>query len=79
MRTFISLPAGVARMPLGRFSVLTFAGCLPWCLLLVAIGNAAGANWETWHRRLGDLNYVVVALAVAIVGVWLLRRRRSTA
>ena len=79
VRTFISLPAGVARMPLGRFSVLTFAGCLLWSLLLVAIGNAAGANWETWHSRLGDLNYVVVAVAAALVGVWLLRRRRSTA
>src|SRR5436190_3485222 len=67
VRTFISLPAGVARMPLGRFSLLTFAGCLPWSLLLVTIGNAAGANWETWHRRLGDLNYVVVVAAAAIV------------
>ena len=37
-------------MPLGRFSVLTFLGCLPWCLLLVAIGYAAGDNWEYWHR-----------------------------
>ena len=66
-------------MPLGRFSVLTFAGSLLWSLLLVAIGDAAGANWETWHSRLGDLNYVVVAVAAALVGVWLLRRRRSTA
>ena len=66
-------------MPLGRFSVLTFAGCLLWSAVLVAIGNAAGANWETWHQRLGDLDYLVVAAAAALVGVWLLRRRRSTA
>ena len=63
-------------MPLGRFSVLTFVGCVLWSLLLVAIGDAAGANWETWRRRLGDLNYLVVALALVLVGVWLLRRRR---
>jgi membrane protein DedA with SNARE-associated domain len=79
VRTFISLPAGVARMPLGRFSVLTILGCLPWSFMLVAIGDAAGANWDTWHRRLGDLNYVVVAAALVIAAVWLLRRRRSAA
>jgi membrane protein DedA with SNARE-associated domain len=79
VRTFISLPAGVARMPLGRFSLLTILGCLPWSFLRVAIGDAAGANWETWHRRLGSLDYVVVAAGLALVGAWLLRRRRSTA
>jgi membrane protein DedA with SNARE-associated domain len=79
VRTFISLPAGVARMPLLRFSVLTFLGCLPWCFALVWIGDAAGANWDTWHHRLGYLDYVVVAAAVALAGWWLLRRRRQSA
>ncbi len=79
VRTFISLPAGVARMPLGRFSLLTILGCLTWSLLLVSIGDVAGANWDTWHRRLGDLDYVVVAVALVIVAAWLLRRRRSAA
>ena len=79
VRTFISLPAGVARMPLGRFTVLTFAGCVPWCLLLVGIGDAAGANWDTWHHRLGYLDYVVVLALVAAAGWWLLRRRRQAA
>jgi membrane protein DedA with SNARE-associated domain len=79
VRTFISLPAGVARMPLGRFSVLTFLGCLPWCLLLVWIGDAAGANWDTWHHRVGYLDYVVAAALVAAAGWWLLRRRRTDA
>jgi membrane protein DedA with SNARE-associated domain len=79
VRTFISLPAGVARMPLGRFSVLTFLGCLPWCLMLVWVGDAAGANWDTWHRRVGYLDYVVVVVILALAGWWLLRRRRATA
>jgi membrane protein DedA with SNARE-associated domain len=79
VRTFISLPAGVARMPLGRFSVLTFLGCLPWCLMLVWVGDAAGANWDTWHRRIGYLDYVVVVAIVALIGWWLLRRRRAAA
>jgi membrane protein DedA with SNARE-associated domain len=79
VRTFISLPAGVARMPLGRFSVLTFLGCVLWCLLLVWIGDAAGANWDTWHHRLGYLDYVVAAAVLGAAGWWLLRRRRTAA
>ncbi len=76
IRTFISLPAGVARMPLGRFSLLTFFGCLPWCLLLVWIGDTAGSNWSTWERRLHLLDYPVLAVLAGLAGWWLLRRRR---
>jgi membrane protein DedA with SNARE-associated domain len=79
VRTFVSLPAGVARMPLGRFSVLTFLGCLPWCIGLVAIGNYAGSNWQQWEHRLGYLNYLIVAAIAALAGLWLLRRRRRVA
>jgi len=79
IRTFISLPAGVARMPLLRFSVLTLLGSLPWCLMLVAVGDVAGRNWDAWHRRFGYLDYVVVAAAVAAGAWWLLRRRRQPA
>ncbi len=77
VRTFISLPAGVARMPLGRFSVLTVLGTLPWCIMLVAVGDVAGANWDTWHRRFGYLDYVVVAAFVAAAAWLLLRQRRQ--
>ncbi len=78
IRTFISLPAGVARMPLGRFSVLTVLGSLPWCILLVAVGDVAGGHWDTWHRRFGYLDYVVVA-AIVVAAAWLLLRQRRTA
>ena len=77
VRTFISLPAGVARMPLGRFSVLTVLGTLPWCIGLVAVGDLAGRNWDTWQRRFGALDYVVVAAAIVVVAVLVLRRRRA--
>jgi membrane protein DedA with SNARE-associated domain len=77
VRTFISLPAGVARMPLGRFSVLTVLGTLPWCIMLVAVGDVAGANWDTWHRRFGYLDYVVVAAFVAAAAWLLLHQRRQ--
>jgi membrane protein DedA with SNARE-associated domain len=76
VRTFISLPAGVARMPLARFSVLTVLGSLLWCIMLVAVGDVAGRNWDTWHQRFGYLDYVVVAALVAFAAWFLLRQRR---
>jgi len=81
VRTFISLPAGVARMPFWRFSLLTLAGCLPWVLLLTFIGKEAGDNWEDWKDSLHYVDYAVVA-AIAIGIVWLVvrnRRRRAEA
>jgi membrane protein DedA with SNARE-associated domain len=79
VRTFISLPAGVARMPFWRFSLLTVLGCLPWVFMLTLIGREAGDNWEQWKD---NLHYVDYAVAAAIVGgvVWLIvrnRRRRA--
>ena len=47
VRTFISLPAGVARMTVVKFSLLTVAGCLPWVLALGFIGKEARDNWTT--------------------------------
>jgi membrane protein DedA with SNARE-associated domain len=77
IRTFISLPAGVARMRFALFSVLTFLGCLPWCAFLVWVGDAAGSNWDAWHRRIGYLDYVVAALLAAAACWWVLRRGRA--
>jgi membrane protein DedA with SNARE-associated domain len=65
VRTFISLPAGVARMPFWRFTLLTFAGCVPWMLLLTFIGVQVGENWREWKDY---LHYVDYAVAVAILG-----------
>src|SRR5918996_3382893 len=48
IRTFISLPAGVARMPFWRFTALTLAGCVPWVLLLGLIGEAVRENRGGW-------------------------------
>jgi len=79
IRTFISLPAGVARMPFGRFTLYTFAGALPWCTLLTLLGMQVGDHWDEWHSRLRYLDY---AVAVAIVGgvVYLvIKARRSPA
>src|SRR3954463_4966862 len=61
VRTFISLPAGVARMPFWRFTVFTAAGCVPWVLALAFIGKEAGDNWERWKEHLHYVDYLVIA------------------
>jgi membrane protein DedA with SNARE-associated domain len=79
VRTFISLPAGVARMPFRRFSALTLAGCVPWVFTLTFIGKQAGDRWEDWKDSLHYVDYAVaVAIGVAIVYL-LVRRRRAPA
>ena len=81
IRTFISLPAGVARMPFWRFSLLTLAGCVPWVFMLTFIGKQAGDNWEKWKDSLHYVDYAVLA-AIVIGVVYLIvraRRRRGAA
>ncbi len=75
IRTFISLPAGVARMPFWRFTLLTLAGCIPWVLMLGLLGREVGDNWEQWRDYLHYLDYPI-ALALLAGGVWLLIRWR---
>ncbi|MBN9623979.1 MAG: DedA family protein [Actinobacteria bacterium] len=75
VRTFVSVPAGVAKMRLGRFALLTTLGSIPWVLALALVGQAVGANWEEWRHNLGYLDYVVAAAIVGGLGWWLLRRR----
>jgi membrane protein DedA with SNARE-associated domain len=77
VRTFISLPAGVAKMPFWRFTVYTLAGCIPWVLMLALIGRSVGDNWEHWRHQLGYLDYVVLAAIVGGVIYLLIRRRRG--
>src|SRR4051794_29081922 len=79
IRTFISLPAGVARMPFWRFTVLTVLGCIPWVFMLAFIGKQAGDRWESWKDNLHYIDYAVIA-AVFLGAIWLFvryRRRRG--
>jgi membrane protein DedA with SNARE-associated domain len=77
VRTFISLPAGVARMPFWRFSALTLAGCIPWVLMLAFIGKQAGDNWENWKDSLHYVDYAVGATIVIAVVYLFIRSRRG--
>jgi membrane protein DedA with SNARE-associated domain len=75
IRTFISLPAGVARMPFWRFSLLTFLGCVPWVFMLTFIGKQAGEHWDDWKDSLHYVDYAVAAMIVLGVIYLLIRRR----
>ncbi|HVQ57539.1 MAG TPA: DedA family protein [Solirubrobacterales bacterium] len=77
VRTFISLPAGVAKMPFWRFTVLTLLGCIPWVLMLALIGESVGENWEEWREHLHYLDYIVVVAILAGVAYLIVRRRRG--
>jgi membrane protein DedA with SNARE-associated domain len=77
IRTFISLPAGVARMPFWKFTLLTLAGCVPWIFMLTFIGKQVGANWEDWKDSLHYVDYTVLALIVAGVVYLVVRWRRN--
>jgi membrane protein DedA with SNARE-associated domain len=79
VRTFISLPAGVAKMPLARFSVLTLAGCVPWVLGLALAGEAVGSEWKSVRKGFDYVDYAVVAVAVILLAYAVIRRRRRRA
>ncbi len=76
VRSFVSIPAGLARMPFGRFTLYSALGTIPWCFGIAGAGWALGSSWETFHH---DFRYVEVLVGVGILAllVWYLRRRRA--
>jgi membrane protein DedA with SNARE-associated domain len=78
IRTFISLPAGVARMPFWKFTILTTLGCVPWILMLTLIGKSVGQRWESWRDSLHYVDYAIVVLIVLGVAYLIWRRRRGS-
>jgi membrane protein DedA with SNARE-associated domain len=76
LRAFVSLPAGIARMPLLRFSILTLIGSLPWVIGLAVAGKAVGSSWTNIRSGFEYVDYVVIALIVVGI-VYALVRRRS--
>ncbi len=77
VRTFISLPAGVAKMPFWRFTFLTLLGCVPWVLMLTLVGKSVGDNWEEWREHLHYLDYLVVVAILVLAAYLIVRRRRG--
>jgi membrane protein DedA with SNARE-associated domain len=77
VRSFVSVPAGVFRMPLLRFTVLTFLGCIPWCFGLTAVGYGFGASYESFQEYWHYVDYAIAALIVAGLIYVYLRHRRT--
>jgi membrane protein DedA with SNARE-associated domain len=77
IRTFISLPAGVARMPFGKFTLYTFLGCLPWTFALTWAGLVLGENWETVLRYGEPVSWAIALAMVAFIAWWLGKRYRA--
>jgi membrane protein DedA with SNARE-associated domain len=77
IRSVVSIPAGIARMPLPRFLLLTAIGSGVWNALFIGLGWALGENWERVQGWIGPVTYVVLGLVVVGV-VWLaVRKARS--
>lgn len=76
VRAFVSLPAGVARMPLGRFTVFSLIGTVPWVLALAFAGHALGSDWTTVRKGFEYVDYAIVLLIVVGI-VYAVVRRRS--
>jgi len=81
VRTFISLPAGLAEMPFGRFTVYTFVGSLPWVAALGGAGYGIGANYKkishTVFHSFNLASYAIVAIVVVAAAWYVIRRRRA--
>lgn len=78
VRTFISLPAGAARVELKRFSLYSFLGSVPWCLGLAFGGYELGRNWEKLAKNI-ELASILIALVIVAGAVFLILRARSRA
>ncbi|PYY03310.1 MAG: alkaline phosphatase [Acidobacteria bacterium] len=69
VRTFIALPAGIARMPRLRFHVYTFVGSFPWCLSLAYLGMKAGENWKYLGKYFHEFDKVIGAVIMLVI-IW---------
>ena len=77
VRAFVSLPAGVAKMPLGRFTLFSLIGTLPWVIGLALAGHALGGDWTSVRKGFEYVDYVVIALVVVGIAYVVVRRRRA--
>ena len=78
VRSFISIPAGIFRMPLWRYTVLTLIGSAVWAFALAGAGYGLGNSYERFHRDFRFADYAVAVAIVALAAYLIVRRRRSS-
>ena len=74
VRTFISIPAGIAEMGLVRFGAATFAGSAIWCTAIALVGYELGGEWNKITKGFSAAGYVLVAVAVVMIAAFILHR-----
>lgn len=77
VRTYISLPAGIAEMPFVKFCVFTFLGSFPWCLLLAYLGATLGAKLEQLAPYFHSFDIVILLVLIVLVGLYIWRHIRN--
>ena len=76
IRAFVSLPAGIARMPIVRFTVFSLIGSIPWVLGLALAGHALGGDWKSARKAFEYVDYAIVAMVVIGAVYYVVRTRR---
>lgn len=79
VRTFISLPAGVAEMEPVRFGIYTFLGSVPFVGFLAGVGYAVGANYNTFVKYVQDFGYLIALAVLILIAAFVYKRIRSSA
>jgi membrane protein DedA with SNARE-associated domain len=79
VRSFISIPAGVFRMALWRYTVLTLVGSAVWCFALAGVGWGLGRSYERFHHDFRFVDYAIAATLVALIAYLIVRRRSRLA
>lgn len=77
VRTYISLPAGIAKMPFLQFCIYTFLGSLPWCLLLAYLGMVLGNHLDALGPIFHSLDIVILVVLVVLVTLYIWRHIRN--
>ena len=78
VRSFISIPAGVFRMPFWRYTLWTVIGSAVWCFALAGVGLALGRSYETFHHAFRYADYAIAVAIVALAAYLVIRKRRSS-
>ncbi len=77
VRTFISLPAGIAKMPFGKFCFYTFLGSLPWSFVLTYAGLIMGENWQELEVYFKKFDWSIGILIIAVIAIWAYKKVRT--
>src|SRR5919197_4217038 len=75
VRSFVAVPAGIGRVPLGRFVLFAVVGCAVFCFGLAGVGWAVGSNYDNVRRY---VDYVAAAAVLAVIVAFVVRRKRSS-